>query len=222
MAKKNSRNDSLVSYLKHWSETTTLHGIGNLANSQNFLILSFRICIFLCFLILFLISFIGSLTVFFELNKNTYLENKIADSVEFPAVTICNLKYYDVKKESLRSQIQAFFDTQLIQNLKSNLNLDTFYEYGYSVYRNFDPTSLYKLSDMLLSCKFLIAECNVDDFKETISQYYGRCFTFNPSGIKRLYKSGNRYGLRLELFVGDSLSEDYTKKHGKLVEFHLL
>lgn len=224
MVKKKLRTERLLSYLKNWSDSTTLHGIGNFATSQNFFVLSFRISIFLSFLTYFLISFINILIGYYALSKNTYLENRISDGVDFPAVTICNLKYYDIKKESLRSQIQDFFDTQLLNQLGTtkHLNLDTFYEYGYSAYRSLDPTSLYRISDMLLSCRFLIAECNAEDFKEIMSQEYGRCFTFNSQGVKKLYKEGNKYGLRLELLVGDALQEDYTKKHGKSINCYKL
>lgn len=224
MAKKKFKNERLLSYLKNWSHSTTLHGIGNFSTSQNFFVLFFRICIFLSFLTFFLISFLNILIDYYALSKNTYLENKISDDVDFPAVTICNLKYYDIKKESLRSQIQDFFVTQWLNQLDktNNLNLDTFYEYGYSAYRTLDPTSLYKISDILLSCRFFIAKCNAQDFKEIMSQEYGRCFTFNSQGVKKLYKEGNKYGLRLELLVGDASKEDYTKKHGKSIIRHLL
>lgn len=216
MAKKTPRKALLLSFIKNWSSTTTLHGIGNFASSHNFFILSVRILIFLGLLGYCLYQFSQMFIDYTNLSMNTYMANVASDGVDFPAVTICNLKYYDIKDDQLRKNIDAFYEAELLRHIISlPYNLDTFFDYGYIAYRSLDTSSFYDIGNMLLSCRFLVAECNVADFIETINWQYGKCFTFNSKGDKKLYKEGNKYGLRLELLIGDLSREDYTKKHGK-------
>lgn len=62
-------------------------------------------------------------------------------------------------------------------------------------------------SDFILSCMFNSLECSNSDFEWYFDLFYGNCFRFNGA-TKKPYKNSTRsgffYGLRLELFVGET------------------
>ena len=62
-----------------------------------------------------------------------------------------------------------------------------------------------KLEKMLISCFYDQKPCDlVNDFKPIISPMYGQCFAFNWQNKYKLKRPGNRNGLILELFLGDT------------------
>ena len=220
--------NSLQSYLTDWSAATTLHGIGNLARSQNTLILIARVCLFLASLAFFLYNFTKTVIEYSSLRVDTYLSHKVPDKgISFPAVTICNLKYFDTASNPefrtvLDSYIKYSADFYLADKSTDILGLDSLFQYGFRGYRS--QTSLFEtnqidsfynqIKKMLMSCTFQISECFPNDFVEVFSDEYGKCFTFNSDGTKKINKEGNKYGLRLELLVGNMSMLDYSKKHG--------
>lgn len=66
------------------------------------------------------------------------------------------------------------------------------------------------LDDMLISCDFLDASCNLSDFVYSFNSFYGNCYSFNngyyPDGTSReiaqVTKTGSLDGFYLELYVG--------------------
>lgn len=214
-------------YLRDWSNSTTLHGIGHLARSQNTLILIARVCLFLLSLAFFLYNFTKTAIEFSSLRIDTFLSHTTpSDGITFPAVTICNLKYFntadDPELDSELSQYIKMIEIYFKDNATDEYGLDRFFKFasrGYSnvvsdFERNETDSIYYRIKEMLMSCTFHTAECLPDEFSEVISDEYGKCFTFNAKGTKHIFKEGSTYGLRLELLIGNITEVDITKKHG--------
>ena len=66
-------------------------------------------------------------------------------------------------------------------------------------------------NETIIKCVFNSEKCYSTDFEYYFSSFYGNCFRFNtgkdengnPVSLKKITQSGDLYGLRLELFVGD-------------------
>lgn len=62
----------------------------------------------------------------------------------------------------------------------------------------------FPLQKMIISCFFEGKPCDMNnDFVEANARFFGRCFTFNPKGNRKVNRLGQWNGLQIELFVGE-------------------
>ena len=66
---------------------------------------------------------------------------------------------------------------------------------------------------MLVSCRYNEIRCGKEDFKLVANEIYGNCYSFNSNITLLSTKYGSKYGLMLELFIGeaDSSSPVYNE-----------
>ncbi|KAI6233740.1 DEgenerin Like [Aphelenchoides fujianensis] len=57
----------------------------------------------------------------------------------------------------------------------------------------------YTLEDLLVSCTFVNADCDLRLFGDYYDAFYGHCHVFNPNGTLSTSRAGPSYGLRLTL-----------------------
>jgi len=169
----------------------------------------------------------------------------ITDSpTEFPSVSICNLKPFDLTySEENSDYLMKFLLEKSISpklsvssgeyavdvleeaasTLKASVSADK------SLNDSFLESLGFTLDTMLISCYYNKQKCNKSDFTWFRTFEYGNCYTFN--GVydennqklksKSTSKAGPQNGLVLELFVGKVGYVDYfTKKRGLYVIIH--
>ena len=158
------------------------------------------------------------------LQYNTYISTTQYQEIptNFPAVSICNLKFSN-KTKSL-----SFLNSTLFPNgvpvfpraFYGNDDVQDYVQYvSYYVQASVSSeTNLtnkrylgFEISDMFLSCTFNWEACFSDDFSYFYDPFYGNCFTYNSGtsangSVKTPVQSdaqGGIYGLSLSLFLGD-------------------
>jgi hypothetical protein len=81
----------------------------------------------------------------------------------------------------------------------------------------------FDISQMLISCRFMDADCSANDFFQYFDYYYGFCYRFNqgidlsgnPSNISMVGVAGVKYGLQLELYAGYATGQElYMQTRG--------
>ncbi|XP_035207599.1 degenerin-like protein asic-2 [Stegodyphus dumicola] len=165
-------------------------------------------------------------------------------SIEFPAVTICNLnrmKRYDEKCilggftwQECRQFPPRFSSTVLSERVKYTLDvLEELYatqaKNFMNHYTNTDAESRrcygYMLDELIQKCSFNSLPCNESDFTFFQSMQYGNCYTFNKASrsniaLRNLSKVGSDNGLELELDVNVYSYLDFTQSVGARVVIH--
>ena len=221
---------------KKWASYSKVHGILNILIAENtalriIWIISFIICSSL------LAAQITSVIVdflHFEVISSYLYKNEVPTI--FPAVDICNLNPYDgnqlknyasqVLKNSSDSTKSLYYieDTEIMTaSFKSFLEKMVenqtylFYVMGYYFYQ------------MLFSCQYNNAPCYITDFHFYHNYDFGSCFSYNlgydfwnnPVEFKVSNQAGDTYGLQLEIFLGDPISQlQYSFKKGIRVLVH--
>ena len=209
-------------------ETSTSHGIPSIYRSQGtflklfwtfFTLLSSAICFYLI-----VTSFID----FFSYPVQTTVDIISETPTEFPTISICNLNPYKTDNENVsltlkqilaskrvghsHPNIITILKNKILQNYISKLSTDDQKKFSNQI------------EEMLVQCKFNSLPCNEKaDFEWFYSSDYGNCYKFNSdsSNLKLIGKSGINSALRLEMYIGNSSSnEDYADKRGLRILIH--
>lgn len=153
---------------------------------------------------------------FFSYGVTTSFTTVYESPSDYPAVTICNLVPFDTYINLNYFQniltannlnytivpttdnpgieqvniISDFLKAKVISNQTNNST--TLQSFGYSI------------DSLLISCYYNGLRCYASDFNWFYDYNYGNCYTFNgnTASIKKISKSGPKYGLQLELFTG--------------------
>ena len=223
--KKRSTSKDLLKIVRDWAEVSTAHGIPNYVRTDIVLLRVFWTLAFLlsCGYCFFLI--ITMVLSYFTYGVNTSSQLVIESPTNFPAVDICNLTPFSTV--SAQILIQNILDNKNLSNVDKKLAKQVTDKNMYEVMTQFQYKSSKgevnltsyssSIEDMLVSCKFKGKNCSASDFFRFQSFYYGNCYRFNggsnSSGntvpVLKATKSGPRYGLELEIDVGEPESAQY-------------
>ena len=189
---------------RKWLDNTTLHGISYIDDSNSILVKLIWTGIFFFFFGFAIWILSISFSTFFSYEVNTSINHVRKNEIPFPSVTFCNLLYANPKSESisdeLRNQlVELTSDESIIQytafvqkTLKSFVYTATKYFYS-RIGSNVENIG-YDINQMLMGCLFMNKDCSATNFKQVISQKYGRCYTFgankpcNKMSIAHLFK----------------------------------
>ncbi|XP_038149113.1 acid-sensing ion channel 1B isoform X1 [Cyprinodon tularosa] len=151
----------------------------------------------------------------------TMLDERVANNMTFPAITICN---YNFIRKSQMSYSDLIFMGPLLgfeegmapgfplapepdRPLGSRFSLDEFFN-----------RTRHRIEDMLLECTFRGLECGTENFREIFTRY-GKCYTFNSGQDGRpllvTMKGGTGNGLELML---DIQQDEYLPVWGETDE----
>ncbi|CAF0905049.1 unnamed protein product [Brachionus calyciflorus] len=207
------KENSYLNILKSWCETSTSHGLPNLARNESRIL---RIAWAIATLASWSYSFylvISCILAFFNYKTITNTRQVYEAPSFFPAVDVCNLYPYpdlDMTKDPeiyIHDRIRSA-DKQLyyvLIDIESSYNDSALYDSGF------------KIEDLIKSCKFNGKACDYSDFYRYHNWYHGNCYRFNGGlnsnettiPLKNSSKAGWRNGLQLELYAGIDLSLTY-------------
>lgn len=193
--------------------------------------------------IIWAVAFIVSLSAcYFMIYKSVseYLEHNVITrsreyaefSMQFPAVTICNVNPYIYNPKDYLERFYYNKSENFSINIERKNSLEIHMQRKFSLLdkvskKSFSPEA----KNIIMFCRFNEKICDLSEFVEYHSFYYGRCFRFNSglnmnrekSPIKSTLKGGRFNGLYLELFSGnvetdiDKLRHNYQPHSG----FHI-
>uniref|UniRef100_A0A3P9KVR1 Acid-sensing ion channel 1 n=1 Tax=Oryzias latipes TaxID=8090 RepID=A0A3P9KVR1_ORYLA len=156
-----------------------------------------------------------------QYDRITLLDEKVANNMTFPAITICN---YNLVRKTQMSYSDLIFMGPLLgfedgmapgfalapepdRPLGSRFSLDEFY-----------TRTRHRIDEMLLDCSFRGLECGPENFKEIFTRY-GKCYTFNSGKdgqpLMVTMKGGTGNGLELML---DIQQDEYLPVWGETDE----
>ncbi|XP_070758347.1 acid-sensing ion channel 1B isoform X1 [Enoplosus armatus] len=169
----------------------------------------------------FLFQVADRIIYYLQYDRITMLDEKVANNMTFPAVTICN---YNFVRKSQMSYSDLIFMGPLLgfeegmapgfplapepdRPPGSRFSLDEFYN-----------RTRHRMDEMLLECNFRGLECGPENFREIFTRY-GKCYTFNSGQDGRplmvTMKGGMGNGLELML---DIQQDEYLPVWGETDE----
>lgn len=169
----------------------------------------------------FMFQVVDRVIYYFQYDHITMLDEKVANNMTFPAVTICN---YNFIRKSQLSYSDLIFMGPLLgfeegmapgfplapepdRPLGSRFSMDEFYN-----------RTRHRMEEMLLECNFRGIECGPDSFTEIFTRY-GKCYTFNSGKdgkpLQVTTKGGMGNGLELML---DIQQDEYLPVWGETDE----
>lgn len=227
---RNKDNEIKKTFIE-WCLVSSTHGISQFVRNDNITIKFMWLIFFLASSGLCITLLIQSMNEFFSFKVNTNIEVINDIDAYFPAITICNLNPYNERVGQELNQVlkdkynYSFFShvpPVLYKSANKALKLYISTKNDYEKQYNYG----YTLMDIQLDCLFATNSC--PRRPETRMKWfydieYGSCFRFNgnKSNILRSGKYGQKGGLYLELYVGNSsLNEAFTNKRGYRVLIH--
>lgn len=191
----------------NWCERTTFHAVPNIATNDHFILkFMWSVCLLAslgyCCRIL-----TSSIIEFYEYNVLTTYEIVQESSSLFPVITICNLNEYDLSKNKELLNLSNY----LLDNADMSLHPRSALEIAQKEFLKSTNISVledtrFSLDDMLLTCHYNEISCSVADFTKIKNELYGNCYSFNMAknnSIRTTSKYGPKYGLQLELYIGN-------------------
>jgi hypothetical protein len=218
--------------LKRWLDVSTFNALPNMSKTESFL---FKIIWPISFLIGSAYSIYGTVELiddYLSYNVNIQVTVYRPDILTFPEISFCNLNKYNIHGQNflLENYLKEAHETALteINQLGALLTQSRIsYENMYAPYAfNLTKEQMFNLSytidDMLLNCRFNLITCNRSHFEHVYTSSLGNCYKFNSGlglngaqlDIQNSSNPGRRYGLTLELFVGDVTEFDLIKTSG--------
>ena len=184
---------------------STVHGIPKILKSKSIFMKTVWLLFTAASLYFCTKQIMKSIEDYLSYGTVTTFENKVEMPAEFPAITLCNLNAF-----------QSDFALNMLGQIKSlfppNVVLDKIEErllYLSFVSSRFNDTTKklisFSMKETLISCRFNGQPCYSNDFDWYFDPFYANCYRFNSrkGQIRNVTQTGNAFGLRLELFVGD-------------------
>uniref|UniRef100_A0A3B1JNB7 Acid-sensing ion channel 1 n=2 Tax=Astyanax mexicanus TaxID=7994 RepID=A0A3B1JNB7_ASTMX len=175
---------------------------------------------FLMALSLFLLQVGDRIVYYLQYDHITMLDERNADNMTFPAITICN---YNTFRRSQLSYSDLLFMGPLLgyeDNMAPGIPLAPEPDRQgarFSLAEFFNRTR-HRMEDMLLDCAFSGKECGPEHWREIFTRY-GKCYTFNSGQDGRpllvTMKGGMGNGLELML---DIQQDEYLPVWGETDE----
>ena len=152
----------------------------------------------------------------YKVITNVKIVNEIP--AQFPSVTICNKNpFISSYGYDLTADIYQKLYASSLTSKKDTTNLDDFLDkiklaVGNSKYSKEEKQQWgNSFNQMFIKCTFSQTACNQSDFEWLYHTDYGNCYVFNSGRheLKKLYNTGSKYGLNLDLYVG--MAESWEK-----------
>jgi hypothetical protein len=185
-----NEKDTVSRKLRNWTETTTIHGIGNIARSS-YITVKMLWCIFLIAAITYcVLSIFKSIRDYLEYEVSAQVYVQRYTSIEYPAVTWCNRNpfklienksvYYNFFTNLRKNRLDEKFIQKVINNDGGTLSSYIFMEYmtrrshymlNLNEKKKFE--SSYDIDDMLINCLYYNIPCSKKNFTHFYSSLYG-------------------------------------------------
>uniref|UniRef100_A0A0L8GCR6 Uncharacterized protein n=1 Tax=Octopus bimaculoides TaxID=37653 RepID=A0A0L8GCR6_OCTBM len=195
--------DATKSLLMHFSNNTSLHGVRNIADSNNTLLRLFYIGIVASFMILVSYYLIKLFMIYNSHPVNRQYTASLQEKLMFPGITMCDFHPYNLRNQSIFVTLIEGLDAKNYTNPLFSLEEETIY------------TLLYSDQNDDLESKFNSNELCADDWSfrwMVIDNDILKCYTFNTvnkTEPRITNKPGIKYGLEIVRNFSD-LYRDYT------------
>ena len=163
---------------KDFINSTTLHGIRNIAEASKIRRVFWLTCLFTFFGI-YLATTITSVQSYFQYESVTSISTAYKPYQYFPAVTICNINMFQESRTRKEyPEVWNYYETFMLERtqdytLPALLHNITFYNY----YIDTAP----RIKDMFVSCSQKYSLLNCTSFIDAQLTSYGLCYTFHSN-----------------------------------------
>ena len=233
MVKKTNENFLMFrEKLNEWCLNLNAYGLPKVFKAQSlffklFWLISFTVSLGYC---IYAITMLVNMFLHYPSYSNTKIIEELP--ALFPMVSFCNMKtinktaasdYLNLNGLILNKSISEYASPYdwiinqryMVRNFISNDNLTEEIRKSYG----------FRIEEMLISCYFRNKACSKEDFKYFYHPFYGNCYSFNTGQynngtkyeIKDVVISGNRYGLILELLLGDPSADSINEFHDGVI-----
>ncbi|XP_052769455.1 acid-sensing ion channel 4-B-like isoform X2 [Mya arenaria] len=186
--------------MKEWSNNTTFHGIRYISSSTAWCRRIMWLLFVLGCLTAVILQIIDRVNYFYSWPLNVNVKINYNQTLEFPAVTICNQNAFRGTEAARTGRYQ------LVEQMFSGTDLLSIEELALHNATDLSLDDLYvdlahTKKDMIVSCAWKNNACGAEDFKTVLTDH-GVCFTFvRDASDMTITSSGVDSGLRLTLNV---------------------
>ncbi|CAF0907174.1 unnamed protein product [Brachionus calyciflorus] len=224
-----SVKSKIKAFFLEWVDPLTMHGLPNIFRTKYLSIkvlwtLAFILANGACFYFI-----VKSVLEYLEYNVVTKIRVLEKDSVQFPAVTICNANQF-LTSSAINFSTSLLAENNITDIANSTFLSQNFHSPSYQLYLSYIMGRYYvstnaksrlisderkkqfglSLNEMIISCFYSTVDCKESDWVWFYDTFHGNCFRFNTGvnsnneriDIKNTTQSGKYNGLVLELFVG--------------------
>ena len=220
--------------LRKFAETTNTHGVRQILIGKSLIRKIFWGSFFLFSLTFCLVNISRSIQFYIGIPTATTVTSRHVPSLEFPAVTVCNMHLF---RSSYLDALNLTDLTRATLNLKIS-NPDRVREEFQNqclTYKRFIDTSItleeailaggQRLEELIAECEFLGVPCDLQRDFTPVMTPLGLCYTFNGRNDNEEYKTvsgiGYRHGLELVLNLQqDEFAPTFTHESGARVVIH--
>ena len=196
---------------------STVHGVSNIAKSENIVMKYIWIIAFFSFSSFAAILITISIFDFFEYNVNTNIQVINQIPTDFPAISICNLNTFKTSDKNIHRLLNKVLinyndsavtngppplvfksASRILRTYISNMTDENKKKYGIQI------------EEMLISAFFNGVSVGPNNFTWYYDFEFGNCYMFNgnESNILKSGKNGRKGGLQLELYAGNSTEQE--------------
>ncbi|XP_022088186.1 acid-sensing ion channel 1A-like [Acanthaster planci] len=201
-----------------FATTTTLHGISRVAESNGARAKTLWVLVLLIAGCFYVVVTVDRVRAYLKFDANTNVIVEFNDTLEFPAVTICNYNRFMNNKISeddtkyVRHLLELNEDLVDYEEDFNYTHIDDLFGEGFN-YTQFALTTGFTLNESVIRCdwKGVAYSCNALNFSSYYSPSYGQCYTFNTRGDQHSHEQSQQgigNGLQLIVDIGQS---EYTE-----------
>ena len=227
---KNSMNTVFVNF----ASESTLHGIGHICSAKSLFPRLSWVCFFLAASIGLTINLWSLIAAYLEYGYyETVTQDEEDGALIFPYVSICDtvgMSENTLSAANMETTLNVIrngqiMDFYIMKKMEKNVSTALYNEYQYFMHTNraFSAFSAVedipkfgvRAEDLILSCKFGIHNCSVDDFQSYLHPMYLNCYTFkgirldDTGTTEKLQAVGPQNGLSLILKAQDTVINPY-------------
>jgi hypothetical protein len=200
-----------------WASSSTFHGMPKI-----FLNTKLQRTIWLFFFVLSMLGCIVFVRLtfvkYYEYGVTTKVEDIKVNSMELPAITICNRNaFVNNKSVHFANNID-----KKVNEIGGSIGLFTFYASNKLYDLPLDERASMSLTrdELIFDCQILLSSCEKRLFKSFYIGNYGNCYSFNMNSEDRITteRSGLIYGVTFNIFVG--FSNEFIEAKGAHIFIH--
>ncbi|ELU18124.1 hypothetical protein CAPTEDRAFT_206790 [Capitella teleta] len=184
--------------LVEYTQNTTLHGVREITEEQPFNVRRvIWVVLVLAGLGAFFYQMTTSVLAFIGFPVTVNIRINYNQTIEFPAVTICNHNSFRMSKVAEMDAYQLITDMYVAD--------DTEIDWEHEPIANISKLEFYNIvahsqEDFIVSCQWDGEDCGPHDISQYVTDY-GLCYAFNRGNGKKAIETGVEGGLRLLLNV---------------------
>ena len=195
--------NSMKTVFVNFASESTLHGIGHICRAKSLFPRLSWVCFFLAASIGLTINLWSLIAAYLEYGYyETVTQDEEDGALIFPYVSICDtvgMSENTLSAANMETTLNVIrngqiMDFYIMKKMENNASTALYNEYQYFMHTNraFSAFSAVedipkfgvRAEDLILSCKFGIHNCTIDDFQSYLHPMYLNCYTFKGNDGK--------------------------------------